>query len=617
MSALLTAGSLEVCAINYSVPYVRGALTYLAPDWVNGYGAVIGELEVRNAEGNGIDGFDGHRHLALGPDIANGQYGFQDVKDFCTGDPVTGNPADSFFHGTFVAGIMANNASLTLDGTNVPFSGVAPGAKYYGAIFAGAGDKASTLTLNSSLYYLTQTVGARAINSSWGGDISNATLLDGSTFVESLLMDEYAGYYGKTNGTTGRYLDTLMVIAAGNSGSLLGAPADSYNGLAVGALDVLNPAATGLADPGRVPVSRVASYSAWQPLANGRCGVSIVAPGTALWSDLALNVAESWGFPAASADSIVAGTADGTSFAAPHVTGVAALLYGVAAPVTNDYGGGLIFVTQPNSAKGTLLDSDHKLIKAVLLNSADKIAGCDSNGVTQALWQPGEISVGVDGITNSIHPLNYAVGSGQVNAPESVYSLQEVSNRFWDVSVLTADNPTNLYVYGQDKFITFEPYAKGLRLTATLVWDRRVDYIVDTNTNTETIGSLLDTNLLSNLDLILQEETAPGVWADIYRSISTEDNVEQIYMDYLSATNHYRLDVIANYLVDPVGGEQYALAVSYLPIPEPSTAALAGLCALAALARRRWRGRQRDDAEPADGALTLRARAVPRCSEKW
>jgi len=129
----------------------------------------------------------------------------------------------------------------------------------------------------------------------------------------------------------------------------------------------------------------------------------------------------------------------------------------------------------------------------------------------------------------------------------------------------------------------------ALRLTATLVWDRHVDYTVNIDTNDlNNLGTLLDTNLLSNLDLVLQEESAPGVWADLYRSISTVDNVEQIYMDELSATNSYRLDVIATSLVDPVGGEQYALVVSYLPIPEPATAALTGLCALGALARRRW-----------------------------
>jgi hypothetical protein len=297
LAASLLSTAASVSGINYAVPYVREGLPYYGPDGymsdgVSGYGATVGQIEVRGSEGNGIDGFDGHRQGGLGPNPGDpdyGQYGYIDVQDFSGQN----DPSDNYFHGTFAAGIMASEYLSVSDGTtSMSFLGVAPLARYYGAIFSGTGDKTGFLTLSQSLNYVAITAGASVINNSWGADVTDASQLDG-TAPESLLMDEYAGYRGKTGGTTGTYLDKLMVISAGNNGQttgLLGTPADSYNGLTVGALDVVDSSASGLFDPGRMPAPRVAAYSSWRPLANGRCGVDVVAPGTDQWSTLAINL---------------------------------------------------------------------------------------------------------------------------------------------------------------------------------------------------------------------------------------------------------------------------------------------------------------------------------------
>jgi hypothetical protein len=317
----------------------------------------------------------------------------------------------------------------------------------------------------------------------------------------------------------------------------------------VGALNVTDTNATGLFDPGRMPAAQIAPYSAWAPLANGRAGVDVVAPGTNLWSTLAINFTGTNG--------LVAGVASGTSFATPHVTGVAALLYGGAT-----YGLGIA------TARGTVFSTDHKLIKAIIMNSADKIAGLDANGNAQSVWAPGSV-VMTNGVPNAIVPLNYAVGSGSVNGNSAYTEYDEQGNSFWDVNTVAGTGSDVYYTFGIGKFTTSDPTQLLSGLTATLVWDRHVDFTVDTSGDPDTFGTVTK-DLLSDLDLILQEEIAPDNWEDVYMSGETGSTVDQIYLPQLSGTGTYRLDVHGGNVADPAtNGEQYALAVTFTTVPEP------------------------------------------------
>ena len=569
-AALGLAAALSAQALDLSVPYIRQGLPYFGADGVAGFGAVVGHIEVRGAEGNGIDGFNGHRQTGLGPNPGDpnfGQFGYQDVRDF-TGD---NDPSDNSFHGTFVAGVMAGEYISVSNGTqSAPFLGVAPLAKYYGAIFDGDGTKAGFLSLNSSLNYVLQVSGASIVNNSWGSNPTSAAQLDGSTFAESLLLDEYTGYAGKTGGTTHTYLDRLMVTSAGNSGAdtgLVGSPAESFNGLSVGALDVVNPAASELFDAGRTPVARVAPYSSWRPLADGRAGVHVVAPGTNIWSTLAINYVNQ--------NDLVAGVASGTSFAAPHVAGQAALLYGAVSG---------LFLTEKNTL---LFGADHKLIKALIINSAVKIPGLDATGTPQSTWQPGLLTT-TGGVPNAVVPLNYAVGAGSANAEEAFAQLRESANRFWTLDTLLTTGTERFYTFGTGKFVSDTPSEPLIGLTATLVWDRHVDFTVSTNLADDSHGDLTK-DLLSNLDLILQQEIAPGIWTDIFLSAGALGNVEHIYLPDLATGGNYRLEVRGTAIVEPDLGETYALVVAYQTAPEPGTAGLLllGVVILGAHRRRR------------------------------
>ena len=234
--------------------------------------------------------------------------------------------------------------------------------------------------------------------------------------------------------------------------------------------------------------------------------MDVVAPGTDLWSTLAINLTGTNG--------LVAGTASGTSFAAPHVTGVAALLYGAA-----------VYPLGGISDKGTFLSTDHKLIKAIIINSADKIPGLDANGNAQSQWQPGEMTT-TNGVPNAIVPLNYAVGSGSVNGNSAFLQYSESGNSFWDLNTLAATGSDIYYPFGIGKFSTSDPTQMLSGLTATLVWDRHVDFTVDTSSDPDNVGTV-SKNLLSDLDLILQEEVAPGDWEDVYMSGDTGSTVDQ------------------------------------------------------------------------------------------
>ena len=189
---------------------------------------------------------------------------------------------------------------------------------------------------------------------------------------------------------------------------------------------------------------------------------------------------------------------------------------------------------------------------------------------------------------NAVVPLNYAVGAGSANAEEAFAQLRESANRFWTLDTLLTTGTERFYTFGSGKFVSDTPSEPLLGLTATLVWDRHVDFTVSTNLADDSLGDLTK-DLLSNLDLILQQETAPGLWEDIYLSAGTLGNVEHIYLPALAPGGNYRLEVRGTDIVEPSLGESYALVVGYQTAPEPGTAGLLliGVVFLGAHRRRR------------------------------
>lgn len=203
-----------------------------------------------------------------------------------------GNPG----HGTHCAG---NVAAVAGNGKGV--SGVAPGAKIMALRFLSEKGQGDTAGAIKAIDYAVRN-GAKVLSNSWGSEGEDANAPENKALKESIAAAERAG--------------VLFIAAAGNGHSGMGydndtdsapgypASYDHENIISVAALDSKD---------------RLASFSNW-----GLRSVDIGAPGVKVfsttvgskYSDTVLNIL-----------GVIKATWDGTSMAAPHVSGAAALYW--------------------------------------------------------------------------------------------------------------------------------------------------------------------------------------------------------------------------------------------------------------------------------------------------
>ena len=268
----------------------------------------------------------------------------------------------------------------------------------------------------------------------------------------SLALDHVAA----TEGTT-------VVVAVGNDGpnpsSIPGPPGAAYNILSVGATG-----GTGAAWSD--DYTQIAPYSSRGETSDGRSKPDIVAPGTFLELPTILP-ADGWT------------ETSGTSFAAPLVAGGVALMIDLG----DDIG----------------LDTDPKVVKAVLMNSADKLPGWNNTPTS---------------------PLDPDFGAGQMNLEEAFHQytageqeVGSVTGLGWDHAILSGATP-NTYTIDT-------PVDAGASMTATLTWNR------DVSTNTDNINTAIySAAALENLELFLYDTTDLAI--PVASSISLVDNVEHL-----------------------------------------------------------------------------------------
>lgn len=375
-------------------------------------------------------------------------------------------------HATAVAG-----AALSQDATR---RGVAFGAGWW---------TAQTTNRGSITNSRTQTIAAETFAQGLGNLSGNPaevlTLSIGFSGADTAL-DQWSLGLDHIIGARG----TTIVVAAGNDGpgssTLSGPPVGAFNILSVGATG-----GTGAAIS--EDYTQIAPYSSRGPTSDGRSKPDIVAPGSLLELP---TLSGGWS------------VGSGTSFATPLVAGGATLLIDMG----RDRG----------------MNTDATVIKSVLMNSADKLAG----------WSH-----------TSTSPLDPQFGAGQMNL-QSAYAQYDAGEQDpgtvgtvgWDYGTIVGA-VENTYDINLD-------LPAGSQLAATLVWNRDVS---SSTSNIET--TVYAASPLANLDLFLYEAGDPAT--SVASSVSSLDNIEHLFLS-IPNEGHYALGVRgASVLVDP---RSYSLA---------------------------------------------------------
>jgi hypothetical protein len=472
----------------------------------------IGQVEIGRPGKFGVD-----KEVSKNPAISLMQVFFRNV-------PAKGsNGVDG--HAQNVASVMVSSAK------GAP--GVAPGARLY-ASAAGRPKKSGQQE---------ECLAAQHIATRNGGDVRAINL----SFGESLQQDPRPNPVLDGNALLTQCLDwsarvhDVMYVVAGNQGKGgIPIPTDNFNAVNVAFTTRVKGifAKVDFANLGDTAPSLMTRFAGTETNLGPRRAIGLVAPGN--------NV------PIVNLDGSL-GTSSGTSFAAPHVTATVALL--------QEYGDRQLQTScKPNCRLPWSLDSRrHEVMKAVLLNSADKLK---DNGDGQNLGMSRTIIdksnrdwLASDAYRDPKIPLDLQMGTGQLNAfrayqqfsPGQMSSAAPVAPIGWDYHTVGAgqsqENPTDaVNPPAFQDYVLEKPLQAGSFVSATLTWDRIVE-LEDTNKNGEfDVGESFRDRGLNNLNLYLMRVEDNDPSQAIWSSVSEVDSTEHIFRR-IQQTGRYKLRV--------------------------------------------------------------------------
>ena len=292
-------------------------------------------------------------------------------------------PTSTAGHGTHVAGIVAGSGAAS-DGALV---GVAPGAALVDVdVFSGPNSTTSTLALRGLEWTMENAarLGVRIVVMSLGGRSSDGT------DALSRAVDQAAAQ------------GLLVVAAAGNRGPEPGsvrAPGAAAGALTVGAVD---------------KQGALAGFSARGPTPDGRMKPELVAPGVGIVSAVPVASTTALAALAAGGDPRY-GAMSGTSMAAPHVAGVAALLFEIEPALTPEQARTILLASAADAGEpGVDPATGHGLVDALsaarLARDPVALAGVQGSAALGATVDDGRARV-LLGALGSVGLL-VAVGAG-------------------------------------------------------------------------------------------------------------------------------------------------------------------------------------------------------------
>ena len=378
-------------------------------------------------------------------------------------------------------------------------------------------------------------------------------------------LDDIAGAYSAAYVDALSYKNkyTTLAIAAGNAtiGSTLARPtsfAQSYNAISVGALDN-SPEYNEIADFSLGSPTDFYNPITQTTIKNVRPAVDICAPGVDIFvpyydsSDTTTNN--------------MYAAISGTSVSTPLVSGTVALM----ASLSKELEARSDFVQAGWSADAR----DSRVIKAVLMNSADKPADWD-NG--QSIQDNVEVKLEISGIQGfyavesfngvikTTQGLDFNYGAGALNAERALEQY---------VGLYTTGTLNNVWLLDEVDFCASKLYHigeinEGSTLTMTLVWQAIYELVETTDTLGNTTESIVNP-ALSDLALELWIQLADGTFMPVAISDTKYNNVEHLSVTLAGVADYYVRVAFFDTSYGDVPTETYALAWNIVTaIPEPA-----------------------------------------------
>ncbi len=433
----------------------------------------------------------------------------------------------------------AQNVASIMISTDKWARGIAPEARLYSAAVGNLRRNAQPEECLSAQHVALQNGGdVRAINFSFGESLAqdprpNAQL-DGNA-----LLTQCVDWSAR--------IHNVVYVIAGNQGKGgIPIPTDNYNGITV----AFTTQAEGLfaqidfANLGSETSDIAKRVAGIESNVGPRRAIGLVAPGS--------------GISVLNPDGKLI-RSSGTSFAAPHVTATVALL--------QEFGDRHL---QKQPANWSLASRRQEVMRAVLLNSADKIRDQGDGlrlGMTRTLLARNRRTwLESDAYRDRAIPLDAELGTGQLNAFRAYQQFsagqwspdRPVAAIGWDYRQVAAPGMVREGMPVFQDYPLAEPLKAGSFLAATLVWNRQVE-LNDVNQNGQyDLGESFQDRGLNNLDLYLMRAEDTDIAQSLWSSNSDVDSTEHLFSQ-IPATGRYKLRVLyrqqANEAVQP-----YALA---------------------------------------------------------